>query len=120
MEYAGVVVFDSVAQWVVPMSKTGSPAIAERIRAIGSGGGTNMYPAMVLGYEGLKKMDASGKHVSVKHMIVLTDGLETCGGDPVAAASALTQQGVDVKVHVIGLAISAQDRAALETLGHLG
>jgi Ca-activated chloride channel homolog len=37
-----------------------------------------------------------------KIIILITDGLESCNGDPCAAAKALAAKGVDVKMHVVG------------------
>lgn len=37
-----------------------------------------------------------------KIIILITDGLESCNGDPCAAAKALAASGVDVKMHVVG------------------
>jgi hypothetical protein len=51
-------------------------------------------------------------------VILLTDGTETCGGDPVAAASALRSAGFPV--HVIGFAIDAGSRAQLDAIAAAG
>jgi len=41
-------------------------------------------------------------------VVLVTDGLESCGGDPVAAARALQRQG-PVPVHVIGFGLGGDD-----------
>ena len=38
-------------------------------------------------------------------VVLLTDGEETCGGDPAAAIEALANAGVDVRVNIVGFAI---------------
>lgn len=38
-------------------------------------------------------------------VILLTDGEETCEGDPAAAIESLAEQGVDVRVNIVGFAI---------------
>jgi hypothetical protein len=43
-----------------------------------------------------------------KRLILLTDGEETCGGDPEAAIQALRDAGIDVTVDVVGFAIEDQ------------
>jgi uncharacterized membrane protein len=69
-DYISVVAFDSLAQSIVPIRRVGEyRTAARRVDAIGSGGGTDMYPGMVQGFADLRKAEAS-----VKHMIVLTDG----------------------------------------------
>lgn len=44
----------------------------------------------------------------------MTDGIETCGGDPVAAARALKESGIAVTVDVVGFDVaSSAEQAAL-------
>lgn len=40
-----------------------------------------------------------------KRLVLLTDGAETCGGDPLAQIEALAAEGIDVRVDIIGFAI---------------
>ena len=47
-------------------------------------------------------------------VILLTDGIESCDGDPVTEAAKLVEGGTDRKVHVIGFAVD--DPAATENL----
>jgi hypothetical protein len=49
-------------------------------------------------------------------VIVLTDGEETCGGDPAAAIEALKKAGVNVRVSIVGFAID--DPALAATFRH--
>ena len=42
-----------------------------------------------------------GPHV----VILLTDGEETCGGDPAAVIQSMVDSGIDVRVNIVGLAI---------------
>ncbi|MBI3946562.1 MAG: VWA domain-containing protein [Armatimonadetes bacterium] len=66
----GVVCFDGAAKEVVPLQFVKDRgAIQERIATIVAGGGTNLYPGMMMAYEWLKQSDAK-----VKHCILLTDG----------------------------------------------
>ncbi|HEY4505023.1 MAG TPA: VWA domain-containing protein [Candidatus Paceibacterota bacterium] len=53
-------------------------------------------------------------------LILLTDGLETCGGDPVAAAQALCEAGIQVKSYVVGLGVDAQARSQLQSVASAG
>ena len=41
-----------------------------------------------------------------KIVVLVTDGEETCGGDPVAALRALAGQGIDVRVNIVGFAVA--------------
>ena len=49
-------------------------------------------------------------------MILLTDGEETCGGDPAAAIEKLRKAGVGVRVNIVGFAID--DEALAATFRH--
>lgn len=51
--------------------------------------------------------------VGQRLLIVLSDGEETCGGDPAAAIQALRDRGWDLRINIIGLAID--DPALAET-----
>jgi Ca-activated chloride channel homolog len=49
-------------------------------------------------------------------IILVSDGEETCGGDPAAAARNLLAQGFKLKVHTIGFDVDAAARAQLEAI----
>ena len=60
-------------------------------------------------------------HLENSPMILLiSDGLESCGGDPVKSILALRDRGVKVRAFVIGFDISADERAALEQIAAAG
>ena len=44
-----------------------------------------------------------------KIVVLLTDGEETCGGNPASAIQALNEQRIDLKVNIVGLAIDSDD-----------
>ena len=51
------------------------------------------------------------------NMIVLvSDGKESCGGDPVAIAEQLNAQGYNIKIYSIGFDVDAQTRGQLEAI----
>ena len=45
---------------------------------------------------------SSGTHV----LVLITDGEETCGGDPAAAIRALKAKGIDARVNIVGFGLS--------------
>jgi hypothetical protein len=49
-------------------------------------------------------------------MILVSDGIETCGGDPLATVRDLAAKGFKVKVHTIGFDVDAAARAQLEAI----
>lgn len=54
------------------------------------------------------------------HIVLISDGIETCGGDPCAVAGWLAQQNIHVKVHVVGFDIAPKDRAQLQCIAANG
>ncbi|MEM8834254.1 MAG: vWA domain-containing protein [Planctomycetota bacterium] len=66
----GVIEFNSGFDEVVPLQKAENPALlADRVRDISPGGGTNLYPALRQAGALLDSVEAN-----VKHIIVLSDG----------------------------------------------
>ncbi|MFT4255415.1 MAG: VWA domain-containing protein [Pseudoxanthomonas sp.] len=51
---------------------------------------------------------------------VVSDGIETCGGDPVAAARKLHESDIDVVVNVVGFDVDAQAARQLEAVAKAG
>ena len=96
-DYIGVYAFDSQAHVIVPMTKvTSTSTIANQIAVVGSGGGTNIYPAMVTAREELGRVKAK-----IKHMIVLTDG-QTSGQGYQALASQCQAEGITISTVAVG------------------
>lgn len=53
-------------------------------------------------------------------LIVLSDGLDTCDGDPEAEARKLREMGIDVTIHVVGFAVDEETKAMLEKVALAG
>lgn len=49
-------------------------------------------------------------------IVLLTDGLETCAGDPCALGRELAAQGVDLQVHIVGFDLAGRDVSPLQCL----
>jgi Mg-chelatase subunit ChlD len=96
-DYICVVTFNGDAEWVVRTTQVGDGrAILRRIRQIDAGGGTNMYPGMTFGFQGLGKADAA-----VKHMIVLSDG-QTLGEGYTELARRIHRAGITITTVAVG------------------
>ena len=54
---------------------------------------------------------------AVNVVVLITDGLENCDGDPCAASEALRNQRIALKPYVIGLGLAAEERAAFDCVG---
>lgn len=61
------------------------------------------------------------KHKGKKNSIVLiSDGVESCNGDPCAVAEKLASQNLDFQIHVVGFDIAEKDRKQLECIAEKG
>jgi len=99
-DYIAVVAFDSAARWIVPITRASSQStIASQIATINSGGGTNIRPGMLAGYEALRSVRAK-----VKHMIVLSDGQTTGAGYPALAAQ---MRAESITISTVGIGAGA-------------
>lgn len=76
----------------------------------------NLYPnsKTPLAYSIQKAIGDFPTSASKKIMIVLTDGLETCNGDPCAAAKEAAEAGIEV--HVIGFGLDDASAKILECI----
>ena len=46
-------------------------------------------------------------------VVLISDGKETCGGDPCALVKSLRQRGINVRVHVVGFDVNKEERDQL-------
>jgi hypothetical protein len=51
-------------------------------------------------------------------IVLLTDGIEECQGDPCAAAEAVKGLGVDLKINIVGFTLDSKQRAAIECMSN--
>jgi uncharacterized membrane protein len=115
LDYVGVMSFDSIPTWVVPMGMNAHPdQTAQAIREIGPAGGTNIYPALAEGFQAMQRL--SWNTVGVKHILLLTDG-QSNQGDFDGIAQAIKQNKITLSTIGIGDDV---DTALLQRLAVLG
>ncbi|NOK63869.1 MAG: VWA domain-containing protein [Chloroflexi bacterium AL-W] len=92
----GLVVFDSAAQWVLPLQQL-PPAIEieQALSTFDSGGGTNIRPGVERAAEALAEADAR-----VKHVILLTDGMADSNYSDLI--DQMSEQGVTISTVALG------------------
>ncbi len=66
------------------------------VRALQPGGATPIALALELAKTDLEAVPEP------KLLLLVSDGMETCGGDPVSAAKDLLQSGYDLRIYVVG------------------
>lgn len=88
----------------VPLAPLNAPAVKQRIAALVAKNGAKTPIGA-----SLEKVTEDLKGVSGEKLIVLvTDGEETCGGDPAAAIAALRKAGLTTRVSIVGFALEDQ------------
>lgn len=53
-------------------------------------------------------------------VVLITDGIESCNGDPCAAAGLLAAAGIKTTIHVVGYDLKDDQRAAVECISRVG
>lgn len=93
---------------MVPISKLNIEAMKRAIRSVSARGKTPIATALQISAGELKKLDGD------KALILISDGQETCGGDPIAAANRIRQElGINLVIHVIGFDVDEGTRQQL-------
>ncbi|MDQ3809703.1 MAG: VWA domain-containing protein, partial [Chloroflexota bacterium] len=99
-------------RWVIPPTPaTDLGVVQTAIAEMQPGGGTEIYPALRMAYEGLAPIDAK-----LKHIILLTDG-EAPRGDYPGLTQQMKEAGITLSTIGIG---SDADTALLQELAQLG
>ena len=96
---------DQDSRLLVPIGALDRTAFKTQIRSLQPGGAT-----AIQGLLEQAKLDFAGVP-GRKTILLVSDGSETCGGDPVAAAKALIATGYDLKVAVVGFGVAGDTRA---------
>ncbi|MPZ14743.1 MAG: VWA domain-containing protein [Chloroflexi bacterium] len=95
---AAVLAFDSVPQWVSPLTPIDQRDEIERaIGSVYAAGGTEIYPALEASFSALRDAPAD-----VKHVILLTDGRSGSTGDYGALLDQLNEARVTLSTVAVG------------------
>lgn len=112
----GVISFDTQSRFVLPFRAVGQGGqvdqIKDRIKTIEASGGTEIYPALDMGYKAIK--ETPGKY---KHIILLTDGRSLSSADYDKLVAQMRQDAVTLSTIAIG---SDSDTQLLEDLAKQG
>jgi Mg-chelatase subunit ChlD len=69
---------------------------------------------------GLRKLAETEPNDIKKSMVLISDGIETCNGDPCDTAALAKYNGVDLKIHVVGFDVDAEARKQLQCIADQG
>ena len=100
---------------LVSFDKGGSKTISDTARGLKAYGYTPIAKSLELAGQDLKQFSDSKPSI-----VLISDGEETCGGDPVRVIEDLKKAGIDVQVHVIGFDIDEKTRKQLKQIAKAG
>lgn len=110
----GIVAFDAEAEVVLNLQQVGDgSAVAEALERFDAGGGTSIYPGLVLARDLL-----AGDEASIRHVVVMTDGMSQ-PGDFEGVLSDLTDSGTSVSAVAISVG-AGSGRDTVRTIATLG
>ena len=96
-DQVGILTFDAGWDWLLPFRAVGKGEwISERLSAVQSDGGTDMYKAMIEAERAL-----AAKRAAIKHLLVLSDGL-TDKADFASLVAKMARAGVTVSTVAVG------------------
>jgi len=95
---------------IAPMGQTAPGTLESRLRGLMPRGMTPLTDSLALARQ---QIPATAEAADI---ILVTDGLETCAGDPCALAASLAAEGIDIRAHVVGFGLSAQEVEALSCI----
>ncbi|MEL6619329.1 MAG: VWA domain-containing protein [Pseudomonadota bacterium] len=97
-------------EMLVPPGPGASAAVSAAVEAISPKGKTPLTDAVRRAAQAMRYKEDKAT------VVLVTDGLETCGADPCALARELEQAGLDFTAHVVGFGLSRSDGAAVSCL----
>lgn len=100
---------------LIPIEASQITSIREKVKTLQPFGYTPIAKSLLLAGDDLTNT-TSGK----KMIILISDGEETCAGDPVAAAKKLGQMGIDVDTHVIGFDLDKEQAKQMHSIADAG
>lgn len=92
---------------IAPVGAQDGAALAGRLRDLMPKGKTPLADALRLAGQAIPLTAEEAD------IVLITDGLESCGGDPCAVAAELEQQGIPVRAHVVGFGLTEGEIAQI-------
>lgn len=98
----------------VPFGKNNAAQIRQELRYVTPKGTTPIAGSLELGAKDFPQECYNCRNI----IILITDGIEACDGDPCAVSLELQRQGIVLKPFVIGIGIDEGFRKTFECIGH--
>jgi hypothetical protein len=105
----------SDVETLAPIGSQTAQQIADKVRSITPKGKTPIAVSIRSSAANFSGLDGRNNQV-----VLISDGIESCDGDPCAEAAALAAQGIGVRVNVVGFDVDSETRAQLECIADKG
>lgn len=97
-------------QIAISIKNKSKEKMCEEINKLTPGGLTPLAESLSIAAEELEKENTDAT------FIVITDGKESCGGNPIEVIQNLAKKGQNIEIHIIGLAVDDEARDQLEKI----
>jgi Ca-activated chloride channel family protein len=97
-----------------PVGKNDKATLVKQIQSIQPKGKTPITESLKFAAEQLKSTEEETT------VVLISDGKESCEGDPCALVRELREQGIKVKVHVVGFDVDKDEREQLVCIAEAG
>lgn len=97
----------------IPINGVNASSLKEKIMASKASGCTPIAYSL-----DLASKDFSPDKENINTIVLVSDGKETCGGDPVSVVKQLKALGFDLKIYVIGFAVDDESRKQLQLIAN--
>ena len=99
---------------VVPIGPLDKAAVKATVDGLNPKGKTPLTRSVQQAFDALQGREGGAS------IILVSDGLDTCGGDPCAAVRAAKEQGLVFRLHVVGFDVAGEDTSQLECAAQAG
>ncbi len=99
---------------LVPLGKLNKKELISKIKALQPKGKTPINYSIRLTAEKLQNMEEETT------IVLVSDGKETCGGDPCALVMKLKESGIRFVMHVVGFDVTRDEKRQLECIAKAG
>ncbi len=99
---------------VVPMGPLDRAALIGKVESINPKGKTPITLSVNQAF------DVARAHGEQTTIILVSDGLETCAGDPCDAVRRAREEGIEFRMHVVGFGMAGDDVSQLECVAQAG
>lgn len=97
---------------IIPFSKNNIPAIKAKVNAAKPTGITPIEHSLI------SSANDFPDSKNINTIILITDGIEECGGDPCAARQKLYEKGIIFKPCIIGIGLTKEQAKSFECVGN--